>query len=258
MKNRLDMETVTAMFAHDEKHGLVVRAMTRHTAVAGKALGEKQVQVDGKTYSVRDIAWMLIHGEVPSRTVFHLDGKTENLHRDNLMLAHRASGEVGLLQLMHDVKRLLSYCPSSGVFRWIAHYQGHTPGEVAGWSHSAGYLVISIFKVKVYAHRLAFAFINGAFPADVVDHINGNPKDNRITNLRDVSQRINTENKSSPINTRSTSGLLGVHWNSQRGMWNAQIKSFGEKKHLGFFKDKQEAQRVYIEAKRVLHEGCTL
>jgi hypothetical protein len=258
MKNRLDSNTVTALFSHDEERGVVVRAVTRHAAKAGDAIGKKQVEVDGKSYSTRVIAWILLHGEEPSRTVLHLDGDASNFHRNNLMLAHRADGEAGLLALMPDVMRLLSYCPISGEFRWAAHYGGHSPGDVAGWSHSNGYLVVSIFGVKAYAHRLSFAFQTGSFPAGVVDHINGDRKDNRISNLRDVSHRVNAENRISPINQHSASGLLGVHWSSQKGRWSAQIKSFGRKKHLGFFDDKQEAQRVYIESKRALHEGCTL
>lgn len=258
MKNRLDMATVRALFSHDEESGQIVRSVTRHAARAGEVIGKKQVEVDGKSYSTRVIAWMLLHGEAPDRTVLHLDGDTSNFHRNNLMLAHRADGEAGLLDLMPDVMRLLSYCPESGVFRWTSHYGGHAPGDVAGWDHSSGYLVVSVFSVKAYAHRLAFAFQTGAFPKGVVDHINGDRKDNRIANLRDVSQRVNTENRVSPTNPNSASGLLGVHWNSKKGKWSAQIKSFGRKKHLGFFDDKQEAHRVYIESKRVLHEGCTL
>ena len=236
MKNRLDMATVRALFSHDEESGQIVRSVTRHAARAGEVIGKKQVEVDGKSYSTRVIAWMLLHGEDPDRTVLHLDGDTSNFHRNNLMLAHRADGEAGLLDLMPDVMRLLSYCPESGVFRWTSHYGGHAPGDVAGWDHSNGYLVVSVFCVKAYAHRLAFAFQTGAFPEGVVDHIN----------------------RVSPTNPNSASGLLGVHWNSQKGRWSAQIKSFGRKKHLGFFDDKQEAHRVYIESKRVLHEGCTL
>ena len=57
-----------------------------------------------------------------------------------------------------------------------------------------GYLIIKIKGKQYKAHRLVYALANGRFPAVVIDHINGNRADNRIDNLRCVTQAFNVAN----------------------------------------------------------------
>lgn len=165
--------------------------------------------------------------------------------------------EDDLVEKMELVKSVLSYDEDTGLFRWSSSIGKWRRGDLAGWNHSRGYTAISIFRFKVYAHRLAVIFMTGSKPVADVDHINGDRKDNRWVNLRCVSRRVNLENRT---NTKSnnTSGLLGVHWNSQKSMWQAEIKSFGKKRHIGFFSDKYVAHQEYLRVKREIHEGCTL
>ena len=97
----------------------------------------------------------------------------------------------------------------------------------------------------------------GEMPKQNIDHINGIRDDNRIENLRDVSQKINLQNKRNP-NANSTSKFLGVCWHKSRNKWQSQIAVNGKDKYLGLFETAELAHEAYLIAKRELHEGCTL
>jgi trehalose utilization protein len=58
--------------------------------------------------------------------------------------------------------------------------------------------------------------------------------------------------------SHNKSGLMGVSWFTAGSKWRATITIGGKEKHLGYFIDKQEAYETYLEAKRRLHEGCTI
>ena len=106
------------------------------------------------------------------------------------------------------------------------------------------------------AHRLAWLYVHGAWPTGQIDHINGDRGDNRISNLRDVTPALNTQNQRRAARSNKSSGLLGVTAN--RGRWLAQISIGGKSRNLGRYATPEEAHAVYVAAKRVLHAGCTL
>ena len=76
-------------------------------------------------------------------------------------------------------------------------------------------------KIAYGAHRVAWALYHGKWPDKQIDHINGNPLDNRIKNMRVVSVRENGKNKKRP--STNTSGIIGVYWNKASSKWVAQI-----------------------------------
>ena len=79
-----------------------------------------------------------------------------------------------------------------------------------------------------------------------VDHINGNPLDNRKENLRICSHAENMRNSS--IQKNNTSGYKGVYWNNERKKWQAQISIKNKVVPLGRFDDIKDAARAYNEA----------
>jgi HNH endonuclease len=83
-------------------------------------------------------------------------------------------------------------------------------GAVAGSDSGNGYYKIQVFGQKCYAHRLAWLFTYGRWPADYLDHIDCDPGNNRIANLREASQSENQQNRHTAYR-RNNSGLLGVH-----------------------------------------------
>jgi hypothetical protein len=96
---------------------------------------------------------------------------------------------------------------------------------------------------RYYLHRLAWYYVYGQWPERDVDHINGDPSDNRITNLRLATQ---TQNNANARRRRdNTSGFKGVTWNRARRKWMAQIDYGGDHFYLGLFTKIEAARAVY-------------
>ena len=92
--------------------------------------------------------------------------------------------------------------------RWNVKSGKVNIGDVAGSLAADGYYQIKI-NYKVYKTHKIILNLHGVSTDDlVVDHINGNPLDNRFLNLRAVIQEINAQNKHK---VRSNLGLMGVN-----------------------------------------------
>ena len=78
-----------------------------------------------------------------------------------------------------------------------------------------------------------------------VDHINHDPLDNRMCNLRIVTPSQNRQNQS--IRAGGTSRYKGVCWHKGAGKWQAQIHHNGKTIHLGAFATQPDAARAYDE-----------
>jgi hypothetical protein len=139
-----------------------------------------------------------------------------------------------------ELKTLLRYDPETGKFFWI-HARGNLKaGAPAGASDKQGYRVIGVNGKYHKAHRLAFLYMTGKFPPDMVDHINRDTGDNRWENLREVTRSQNCQNKEAK----------GIHRMKRNGKWMAYIKLNGKLKHLGYFHTKDEAKSVRLAAEK--------
>lgn len=125
-----------------------------------------------------------------------------------------------------ELKQILSYDPETGVFTWIKSMppRGRV-GQIAGNSNGNGYIRMSVRGKKYYAHRLAFLYMTGENP-EVIDHIDGNPLNNKWSNLRNCDQVTNIANQK---------GKSGVR--QRYGRWYARFSNT----HLGVFDTEAEA-----------------
>lgn len=154
---------------------------------------------------------------------------------------------------------ILSYDPDSGIIYWKDCINKDKNGNAAGCVNGAGYVCITIFQKKYLAHRLAWLLHYGTWPSGVIDHLDHNKINNRISNLRDVSVQTNNQNKIASIPTKNrTSEYLGVYFDKKRNAYLAKIGINKKQIHLGYFDTPEEASVAYIDAKRKHHEGCTI
>jgi hypothetical protein len=148
---------------------------------------------------------------------------------------------------------LLSYDPKTGVFRWRASPTNRAniipAGSIAGHSHKRGYVRILIDGRSHAAHRLAWLYVYGAYPADQIDHRDGVRRNNAIANLRDASNQQNQWNVG-PKRTSQT-GIKGV-W-PKAGKYIARIQNGQRQQHLGYFETPEEAREAYTKAAAELH-----
>lgn len=163
---------------------------------------------------------------------------------------------VDVILTQERLKELFNYNPESGVFtRLVGTSSNARVGDISGWDKGQGYLVISIGRQTIKAHRLAFLYMTGAWPKNQTDHINGIKADNRWVNLRDITSQENTHNQRR-AHKNSTTGFLGVKRRKNR--FEAGIRINGTYIYLGLFDTPELAHDVYVKAKLELHSSCTL
>ena len=100
-------------------------------------------------------------------------------------------------------------------------------------------------------HRLIFLWNYGFLPK-YIDHINGNPADNRIENLRAASLSQNQFNRKK--SSTSTTGCKNVFFNKKDKKWVVKIRVNGTRKHLGTFSNLELADLVATEARDLYHK----
>ena len=135
---------------------------------------------------------------------------------------------------------------------WAKRYANQ---EAFTSSNGDGYLTGAILGRPVKAHRAAWTIANGRWPADQIDHINGNRSDNRLENLREVSAHENTKNQAIP--SHNTSGHIGVSWAKTKAKWCAYIRVNNRLLMLGHFAKKEDAiaARAAASEKHGFHDN---
>ena len=165
------------------------------------------------------------------------------------------------------LKECVSYDPATGVFWWKSRPEKHfdskrahsisnsrDSGNIAGVVTARGYRAIKINGKSYQAHRLAWLYMKGSWPQKTIDHINGRKLDNRIDNLRDVSQGDNCKNQA---RRKGENLLMGVYWSKRSHKWQAGIRVQGKQVHLGFYESllNAVAARKSAEKKYCFHHN---
>lgn len=153
------------------------------------------------------------------------------------------------------LRELLAYDPKTGIFtrrvatgRWLRNPVGEVVGTPQG---DGAHLVIRVDGVLFLAHRLAWLYMTGAWPADQIDHRDKNKQNNRWLNLREATDLFNRQNM--PMQRNNKSGEPGVRRRQDTGRWTAEIQVDGRVHRLGCFDSKDDAIRSRRRAKLQFH-----
>jgi len=145
-----------------------------------------------------------------------------------------------------DLLPVLNYNEETGDFTWKKTGRGRKADCSAGWIGDQGYRIISIGGRSFRAHRLAWIYTHNRQPKNLIDHIDGDRLNNKISNLREATPQQNLQN--AVVGKRSTSGFKGASWNNKNSNWRSQITFRGENKYLGSFGTAEEAHAAYCAA----------
>jgi hypothetical protein len=125
-------------------------------------------------------------------------------------------------------------------------------GKVCNNTNNNGYVrcIISIYKNgqrgKDYilkGHHFAWFWVNGNIEINQIDHINRNRADNRICNLRNVTQQVNQWNRNGK----------GYYYDKAAKKYRAKISLNTKNIYLGFYDTPEEAREAYLNAKQKYH-----
>lgn len=145
---------------------------------------------------------------------------------------------------------LLQYDKKTGVFRWKSGRAQVRAGDIAGSMDNHGYIKLRLNGMFFKAHRIAWMMAYREAPKGQIDHINGIRSDNRIENLRVVTNKQNAENMK--LRSDNTSGFRGVSFNRKAGRYEAHVRHLGKKLNLGIFDTKEEASAIARMAREKL------
>ena len=142
--------------------------------------------------------------------------------------------------LTHErLVELLDYDPLTGLFVWKVHRCGKAKvGSIAG-TIVKGYVLITVDGVRYQAHRLAWFWMTGEWPARILDHEDRVRSNNKWSNIRGASYSQNRQN--SGVMSNNTSGVKDVHWHSSKQRWRALITVNYRDVWLGNFRKKEDA-----------------
>jgi hypothetical protein len=158
------------------------------------------------------------------------------------------------------LRQRLRYEPETGKLYWLecastskkwnTRYAG---AEALGTVNASGHKYGSVTGCKLKAHRVVWALHYGVWPDGDIDHINQQPADNRIENLRVATKSDNMRNVA---RTRAnTSGATGVVWYKRKAKWHARITVDGRQLSLGYYDRFEDAAsaRKHADARWGFH-----
>lgn len=147
---------------------------------------------------------------------------------------------------------IYKYCHETGKVFWTVYAgRGMKPGMQAGTINKNGYSILRVGKKRYPAHRLIWKHLYKEDPVLEIDHIDGNPSNNRKSNLRLASRMQNSYNRK--LISSNTSGVKGVTWVGFLKKWKAQCGSNGRMHYLGVFKTIEEAHEVLQDFRKKNH-----
>lgn len=175
---------------------------------------------------------------------------------NGLVYRQRRRDKSGSVKLTSEIVRrdpthaellaILHYDPETGHFTHLRNAGKAKAGARAGNINPNGYWELRVFNKLFPASRLAWFYMTGQWPTELIDHENGNRADNRWDNLRPASYHQNNWN--TPAAQKCKSGLKGAWPCKSTGRWQSLLTDGRKRIWLGRFDTAQEAHEAWIAA----------
>lgn len=123
-------------------------------------------------------------------------------------------------------------------------------GQIAGARSTGNRYIVSVNYKRYKLHRLIWLWHHGNLPKEI-DHIDGDPSNNKIENLRPASRCENMRNTKIPVTNKS--GYKGVSWHRHSNKWIATITVENKQIYLGLFDCIEQAHQAYCKASKEKH-----
>lgn len=156
-----------------------------------------------------------------------------------------------------QLRTVLGYDPGTGFFTWLVGSVNKVrAGAKAGYRQPDGQRVIRIRTISYVAHRLAWLYVTGEWPKNLVDHRNMDRDDNRWENLRSATKGQNGANRGPQAN--NAHGHKGVYLvpkyyvSTGEDAWKASTMINGKHNHIGYYRTIEEAIAAHAEKSKEL------
>ena len=155
---------------------------------------------------------------------------------------------------MVNFEDYLEYSPNGDLIWKFNPTRPKRVGTVADRPAGRGYKRVGVLGNRYRSHGIVWYLHHGVYPDykidQVIDHIDGNPSNNKIENLRLVTTKENQQN--TKVREDNTSSVKGVHFCIRFNKWTARIAAGGKRVFLGYFSTFEEAKKARFTAEAKL------
>jgi hypothetical protein len=148
--------------------------------------------------------------------------------------------------------REVKYYPQTGIIKMRDYNYKDKPWKIKKCScNGKGYLRFKIGNKKYYLHRVVYKMYHPEWDIEdiskdnQIDHKNHNREDNRIVNLRNVTDQENHFNRKD---------VKGYCWDKRDKKWVAKIRLNKKTISLGYYEKEEDARNAYLAAKEIHHK----
>jgi len=192
----------------------------------------------GRKYCAHQLAWLYMTGTWPQSEVRHINEDCLDNRWCNLILASELDDEPLTQERLREI---LHYDPDTGQFRWVK--KGKSRRETVGCIYERRNgddvrMKIGIGYNRYPSQQVAWLWMTGELRTDI-DHKDGNPLNNKWSNLRIATGQQQKQNHKKYKNNKS--GYTGVWWSDRREKYQVKVSN----KTIGYFEDIEVAHETY-------------
>jgi len=200
------------------------------------------ITVQKINYKLYELIYIYHYDNINQYTkIFHKNGNQLDNRIENLIAIDMTPNRIIDKDFLHQLFYYID-----GKLYWKISPDGNATkvGSRAGYNRIDGYRGCTIQSKTFQEHRIIYIYHYDIFDYNFdIDHINKIKDDNRIENLRLVTEQENLFN----VNAS------GASFKKDSNKWQSYITITGKKIYLGYFDNKEEAHNTYLEAKKKYH-----